>query len=261
MITRILLIAAALATGLPVCAQELPQESPPLAAKSAKGAADGRRTLKGLPAAFGRGITGVFARQSITPLLVGTAGTALARNVDDEFAPLDGSDSQLGEVGAGFGNPLYVGGAAVAMFVGGRLATGQRFRDVSYDLLVASGVNFLYTEALKQTFPRERPDGENNKSFPSGHTSNAFAWASVLDKHFGIGLGAPMYMVASTIAASRVTAGKHYLSDVIAGATIGFIVGRAVTRRNNEPVDQPGWTLAPTTGPRGQPGVLLVIRF
>jgi hypothetical protein len=31
------------------------------------------------------------------------------------------------------------------------------------------------TGVLKETVTRERPDGDNDKSFPSGHTSNAFA--------------------------------------------------------------------------------------
>ncbi len=204
-VSCVLAAAGALLPAAPLRAQEPPPPPPAEGVELApvKGAEDGRRTLKGLPASFGRAITGVFARPSLVPLLIGGTGMALTHNFEEGVVPSDGSNSSFGKAGAGFGNLLYVGGVAVAMFVGGRLATGQRFRDVSYDLLVASGVNFLYTEALKQTLPRERPNKENDKSFPSGHTSNAFAWATVLDRHFGIGLGAPMYMVASTIAASR----------------------------------------------------------
>jgi hypothetical protein len=45
-----------------------------------------------------------------------------------------------------------------------------------------------------------------------------------------------MYALAGFIGASRIERHKHHLSDVVAGATIGFIVGRTVTREDGEPV-------------------------
>jgi membrane-associated phospholipid phosphatase len=47
----------------------------------------------------------------------------------------------------------------------------------------------------------------------------------------------PAYLLASGIGLSRVEKNKHYLSDVLAGATLGIVVGRTVTRVNDE---QPG---------------------
>jgi len=225
-----------------------------------EGADDGRRTLKRLPANLVRGASGVFSRSSLVPLLAGVAGTALARGIDDETARPNGAGNQFGKIGDNFGRPGFVVGVAGAMFLGGRLATGQRFRDASYDILVAGTVNFLYTGALKTAFPRERPDMANDKSFPSGHTSNAFAWATVLERHYGLGVGVPMYLLAAAVGASRVTGGKHFVSDIVAGATVGFLVGRSVTRRNGETTG-PFLSLVPTVGPSGQRGVVAVWQF
>ena len=56
-----------------------------------------------------------------------------------------------------------------------------------------------------------------------------FASAAVLDGHFGWKVAVPAYAMASWVAASRLHSDRHYLSDVIAGATIGILAGRSVT--------------------------------
>jgi membrane-associated phospholipid phosphatase len=76
-------------------------------------------------------------------------------------------------------------------------------------------------------------------SFPSGHASTAFTLAAVAERHFGWKVGLPAYSVAGLVAVSRLQRNKHYLSDVIAGATLGYIVGRTVVRVNGQPLDAP----------------------
>ena len=76
---------------------------------------------------------------------------------------------------------------------------------------------------------RTRPDGSNNGSFPSGHTSGAFATATILQKRYGWKTGIPAYGLAAYVAASRLSENKHHLSDAIFGAAIGIIGGRTVT--------------------------------
>jgi len=56
----------------------------------------------------------------------------------------------------------------------------------------------------------------------------------VADRHYGWRVGVSAYVLASGIGLSRVERNKHYLSDVLAGATLGIIVGRTVTRVNDE---------------------------
>ena len=133
------------------------------------------------------------------------------------------------------------------MFTAGRFVSAIRFRAMTYDMLDAAVVNFTYNEILKVAVGRERPNGEDNKSFPSGHTSNAFALATVAQRHYGWKIGAPAYGLACLMGISRIHQDKHWLSDVFAGATLGYISGRTVTRVNGQPERAPraAWNVSP----------------
>jgi membrane-associated phospholipid phosphatase len=109
---------------------------------------------------------------------------------------------------------------------------------MTYDMLDAAVVNFTYTEILKLSVGRERPNGQDNKSFPSGHTSNAFAMASVAQLHYGWKVGAPAYALAGLMGLSRIHQDKHWLSDVVAGAAVGYIAGRTVVRVNGRSLER-----------------------
>ena len=79
------------------------------------------------------------------------------------------------------------------------------------------------TYALKYAVPDMRPDGSDNKSFISGHTSAAFSGASFIQRRYGWKLGAPAYAAAAFVGWSRIEAKKHYVDDVARGALIGII--------------------------------------
>jgi undecaprenyl-diphosphatase len=64
-------------------------------------------------------------------------------------------------------------------------------------------------------------------SFPSGHALNAFAMNSVIALAFPL-LAAPALLVATSVAASRVVLGLHWLSDVLAGTLVGTLIGATV---------------------------------
>lgn len=76
-----------------------------------------------------------------------------------------------------------------------------------------------------------------HESFPSGHTTEAFAMAAVLDANFRQTFGywhTPFLFALSTATAySRVYDQKHYLSDVILGAGIGTSIGYWVAGQNH----------------------------
>lgn len=195
---------------------------------------DGRRTLGSFPKNLGRSVVGVFSRESLAPFLVGAAATASASLADGRAGSLiGGSCAACGRTGA------TLGGSAIlpvvgAFFVAGRFAPQGRFRSASYDFAQAAIVNGAYTGLFKYSAKRERPDGSDHLSFPSGHTSTAFALATVASHHYGWKAGVPAYVLASGIGLSRIEGNRHYLSDVLAGATLGLIVGRTVTRVNDE---------------------------
>jgi undecaprenyl-diphosphatase len=64
-------------------------------------------------------------------------------------------------------------------------------------------------------------------SFPSGHSLNAFAIGTVLALSFPV-LAGPVLALAASVAASRVVLGLHFLSDVLAGAFLGALIGLSV---------------------------------
>lgn len=82
--------------------------------------------------------------------------------------------------------------------------------------------NFAVTAVLKSIISKERPDGSNNNSFPSGHSSITFQSASFLQKRYGWEYGIPAYLLASYTGFSRINGDKHDIYDVLAGAAIGI---------------------------------------
>jgi undecaprenyl-diphosphatase len=95
-------------------------------------------------------------------------------------------------------------------------------------------INTAITQGLKYTVNRERPytqypsvitpydNSQTNQSFPSGHTSTAFALATTLslqNKQWHIII--PAYAWATSVGYSRLYLGEHYPTDVLAGAFIG----------------------------------------
>ncbi|MEQ1597661.1 MAG: phosphatase PAP2 family protein [Casimicrobium sp.] len=96
------------------------------------------------------------------------------------------------------------------------------------------GASALVTTGLKEAFPELRPDGSDRKSFPSGHTSTAFAAASTLFNRQGSKVGIPAMIVASFVGVARVQADKHHWYDVVVGAGFGTATGFLITNRHSE---------------------------
>jgi hypothetical protein len=139
---------------------------------------------------------------------------------------LQGSIFQVGNIGGGF---LVQAGAAVGTWAIGKLSDSSKTTEVGGDLLRAQLVSQIVVQGVKLATHRERPDGSNYHSFPSGHTASAFASASALNRHLGWKAGVPAYGFATFVAMSRMSANKHHMSDVIMGAAVGLAAGRAVT--------------------------------
>ena len=125
------------------------------------------------------------------------------------------------------GTPLQLG-AAFTTYAIGRVMNKPCAAAFGADLVQAQLMAQVFTIGLKQTTRRVRPEG-SGLSFPSGHTTMAFASATVLQRHFGWKVGIPAYAVASYVAASRVQTQRHYLSDVAFGAALGIVAGRTVS--------------------------------
>jgi membrane-associated phospholipid phosphatase len=132
-----------------------------------------------------------------------------------------------GEV-SGSGSFLFAGTAALA--VGGLVFHKPEALATAKDLGIALVATSAAVWALKVATQRERPDGSNAYSFPSGHTATAFAAATVLDRRYGGIVGWAAYGAAAMAGEARIADNHHYLSDVVAGAILGRVIGRYVTR-------------------------------
>jgi undecaprenyl-diphosphatase len=99
----------------------------------------------------------------------------------------------------------------------------------------AAGVASTLLIVLKRRFRRRRPcelaphplfhvKPPDRFSFPSGHTMNAFAIATVLALRYPP-LSPVLSVLAACIGVSRVLLGLHFASDVVAGAVLGLAIG------------------------------------
>jgi len=131
-----------------------------------------------------------------------------------------------------------------AFYLAGKYFHDEKARAVAEDglasSLIAAGV---ITPLLKATIGRRRPSqtdvtfarGDGGVSFPSGHTTQAFAVASVVAAHYdSLWIKAAAYGIAGLVGLSRMEQNAHYASDVLAGALIGVAVGNAVVRIHGE---------------------------
>ena len=156
-----------------------------------------------------------------------------------------GATDRLGNVFAPFGS-YYSFGILGGFYLAGAAFDDARALSVAQDgiasSLIASGI---INPVLKFSFGRSRPRQERgphtfrpfsrNISFPSGHTTQAFAVGSVIAAHYdSVWIQSTVYGVAALVGFSRVELAAHFVSDVVAGALIGSAVGNAVVRFNTQ---------------------------
>ncbi len=192
-------------------------------------------------------------RQNLWILCAGLGAAAAAHPFDENVADSSLNSERHGgkhldqffEVGEILGGGLVQAGAAATTLALGKLTHNQGIAELGNDLLRAQVLTQGLTYSVKLALRRERPDTSNRRSFPSGHASTTFATATVLHRHYGWKIGGPAYAVAGYVACSRLNESKHYLSDVIFGATLGILVGRSVTVR----IGQQRFNVDPLIGP------------
>jgi hypothetical protein len=155
--------------------------------------------------------------------------------VDDVFAPAKY-----------YGNTPEQLALSIGTYAYGRIFDKPKVSHLGMDLLRAQIIAELIVQPLKFATHRERPDGSNFQSFPSGHAAATFAAATVIERHLGWKGAALGYGIASYVAASRLHDNVHNVSDVVFGSAVGVIAGRTVTVHGRKM-----WTLTPGFVPGG----------
>jgi len=90
--------------------------------------------------------------------------------------------------------------------------------------------NIAVTWTLKKTVSKTRPNGEDDESFPSGHSSVAFQGAAFIHQRYGWKYAVPAYLGSTFVAWSRVKSDNHYTVDVVTGAAIGIVSSLIFTK-------------------------------
>lgn len=181
-------------------------------------------------------------------LAVGGSGAAVLHLEDDnlrDWAAARGASGYT-KIGGVVGDGWVQGGLAIATYAGGLVAHDRRVTHVGSDLIRAQFLNAILTQGSKAIAQRRRPSGGPH-AFPSGHTSASFASAVVVQEHFGWKPGVAAYAMAGFVGWTRVRDRAHWLSDVVAGATVGTLVGHAVTKGHH----LKRWAVVPSAGAGG----------
>ena len=131
------------------------------------------------------------------------------------------------EVGTYFGDSRVILGTSLLLMAYGNDERHEVGRLMT-STVISTGV---IVWGMKEIIGRKRPldDVVGNPAFPSGHTAYAFAGATLLGARYPK-LRIPLYIGAGLVGVTRIYLGRHYASDVIAGAAVGTITGALVSR-------------------------------
>ena len=262
---------------LEAAAESSPTGGPALAAPSSDRGGSSFRFPAGLPGLLARDVREIataplgWNRSDWTKFGIGMAAIGGALLLDEELRQSVQKNSNrttrsVADAVRPFGEEYSWG------ILGGFYLAGTTFRDdkataVAQDGLASSLIAAgAITPLLKATVGRNRPNetpswfarSANGRSFPSGHTTQAFAIASVIASHYeSPWIQTAAYTLAGLVGWSRMEHNAHYASDVLAGALIGTVIGRSVVRLHE--MERVRITAAPSVNP-ASPGVALTFQ-
>ena len=147
-----------------------------------------------------------------------------------------------------FGDGLYILAASGFSMIAGETFLSRRFTFLGLYMIEGVIISGIYVTAVKFLTGRSRPGKERgpysfrpfrleeaNKSFYSGHTTEAFTFASVISHFFkNVYVSSLVYTIAGLTAVERVHSNKHWASDVFVGGFIGILIGRQIIKLNKD---------------------------
>lgn len=144
-----------------------------------------------------------------------------------------------------FAGPNEAGGPlapipVAAIFAISLSTDNAKFQDASFTSLQALLYSYIAVFPLKYAIGRARPfqdEGPHtfapfsgNSSFPSGHTSSIFAIVTPWFLYYPNVLTGSLFLLATGTGISRIGRDAHWPTDVIAGGTLGFLIGYGLTK-------------------------------
>jgi len=184
-------------------------------------------------------------------LVLGGTGTLLAFDDDIQEWVQDrrgGGTDTAADIGEPFGNGLYVVPALGVFYGWGHFMDNERARRVGLLGIESYLISGAISLTLKAVTGRHRPsegDGAHewdpfqfngNMSFPSGHTTTAFAVATVVATEYDENplVATLAYGLATLTAYSRMNDNKHFASDVFLGGAIGYFTAKTVMKLHDD---------------------------
>lgn len=174
----------------------------------------------------------------------------------------DSITEKIAYVGEGLGSEWSAGAVGAGLIIGVVMRNHQ-ITHVSLMAAKAALVAGLAVSGLKYSIQRARPDdstdpynfnregSDHDLSFPSGHTAQAFAIATVIaeaTKEHSKYIPILAYSAAALAGWSRMHDQKHWASDIIVGGLIGHLVAKSMM---NSKMAQKGFLLVPHVGIQG----------
>lgn len=179
-------------------------------------------------------------------LVLGATGVFFA--LDDEIRDFvqderNGTTDDLAEIFEPFGNGGYTFPGLVGFYLYGHFFKNSKAERTALLAVESFAVTGIFTFALKFSTGRVRPksaqdSGEwsgpnfDDVSFPSGHTSSAFAIATVFASEYKNNPWVPpvAYGLATLTGLSRLNDNKHWASDVFLGGALGYFISKTILK-------------------------------
>ncbi|HMQ70292.1 MAG TPA: phosphatase PAP2 family protein [Ignavibacteria bacterium] len=157
----------------------------------------------------------------------------------------DTETSRSWTVGKEYGNILFTGTGSVLIYTAGLLTHNKKIRVTGRMLIQSLLYSGIANSGIKYITGRSRPYVTNDQyqfnwfqtnndyiSFPSGHTTVAFAVSSVFAERIDTWWSRVFfYTLAAVTGYSRIHDNQHWLTDVVMGGVIGFSSGYFTVHR------------------------------
>lgn len=141
---------------------------------------------------------------------------------------------------------MELGTTSAALAVALAAAVLTRWWRAPVAVLAAWSLAWIVTRWAKVTIERPRPDRDlwrddtGGWGYPSGHTSTAFALATVVAALLPRRWRWAPFAVAAVVGLARMNVAVHYPMDVVGGALVGLAAGLAAVALVDPAVRRPG---------------------
>lgn len=192
------------------------------------------------------------------PLFAAGGAAVLATGSQIDAPLLSGVQAQNGggmedflSVANEFGSTKMVPVTA-GIFAASLMTDDARFQDAAFTSMQSLAYSTAAVFALKYAVGRLRPEEQagassfdlfsSNTSFPSGHTATAFAVVTPWVMYYPSPITYGLFALSAGTAVARIAKDRHWPTDVLTGAAIGYFTARYLTNRHQN---------AAASGPNG----------